>query len=110
MKSRKVPVTLKAQRTKLKEQLQQSQGSQQNQQQAQAQQAQAATESVAQDAGQSPAQETTHNGTRIYPTKIKVGDEVKSMWAVESPDNQRRRAAGERTISGDSLHDSIEQA
>lgn len=84
--------------------------SQQNQPPASTQQAQAATESVAPDAEQSPAQETTHNGTRIYPTKIKVGDEVKSMWAVESPDNQRRRAAGERTIGGDSLHDSIEQA
>ncbi len=59
---------------------------------------------------EAPAQETTHNGTRIYPTKIKMGDEVKSMWAVESPDNQRRRAAGERTIGGDSLHDTIEQA
>lgn len=57
-----------------------------------------------------PAQEATYNGTRIYPTKTKVGDEVKSMWAVESPDNQRRRAAGERTIGGDSLHDTIEQA
>ncbi|OZA55716.1 MAG: hypothetical protein B7X79_13910 [Acidovorax sp. 17-64-282] len=57
-----------------------------------------------------PAQETTHNGTRIYPTKTKVGDDVKSMWAVESPDNQRRRAAGERTVGGDSLHDTIEQA
>lgn len=59
---------------------------------------------------EAPAQETTHNGTRIYPTKIKVGDEVKSMWAVESPDNQRRRAAGERAIGGDSLHDTLEQA
>jgi hypothetical protein len=57
-----------------------------------------------------PAQETIYNGTRIYPTKIKVGDEVKSMWAAESPDNQRRRAAGERAIGGDSLHDTIEQA
>lgn len=56
------------------------------------------------------SQETTHNGTRIYPTKIKVGDEVKSMWAAESPDNQRRRAAGERAIGGDSLHDTLEQA
>ena len=59
---------------------------------------------------ETPAQETIHNGTRIYPTKTKVGDEVKSMWAVESPDNQRRRAAGERTIGGDSLHDTLEQA
>lgn len=113
MKSRAVPVTLKAQRKKLKEQIQQAQSaseSQSNQPQAQTQQAQAATENVAPDAEQSPAQETTYNGTRIYPTKIKVGDEVKSMWAVESPDNRRRRAAGERTIGGDSLHDTIEQA
>ena len=59
---------------------------------------------------ETPAQETIHNGARLYPTKTKVGDEVKSMWAVESPDNQRRRAAGERAIGGDSLHDTIEQA
>jgi hypothetical protein len=44
MKSRKAPVTLKAQRKKLKEQLQQSQDLQQNQPPAKAQPAQAATE------------------------------------------------------------------
>ena len=55
-------------------------------------------------------QEITHNGTRIYRTRAKLGDEVKTMWAVESPENKARRAAGERTLGGDTLHDTIEQA
>ena len=42
----------------------------------------------------------------IYPTSI-VG---KIMFAVQSEENRAREAAGERTIGGDSLHDTIEQA
>lgn len=61
---------------------------------------------------QAPAepQEVTHNSTRIYRTRAKLGDEVKAMWAVETPENKARRAAGERALGGDTLHDTIEQA
>lgn len=52
-----------------------------------------------------------HNGTRIYQTKIRLADtEPKLMWAVESATNKAKRMAGERTVSGDTLHDSLDQA
>lgn len=55
--------------------------------------------------------EIDHNGTRIYQTKIRLADtEPKLMWAVESATNKAKRMAGERTVSGDTLHDSLDQA
>ncbi len=55
--------------------------------------------------------EVDHNGTRIYQSRIKFGDaEPKLMWAVESATNKAKRMAGERTVSGDTLHDSLDQA
>lgn len=55
--------------------------------------------------------EIDHNGTRIYQSRIKLGDaEPKLMWAVESATNKAKRLAGERTVSGDTLHDTLEQA
>lgn len=85
--------------------------------------AKAASKAVADDVAESAApaptqqaqapaepQEITHNGTRIYRTRAKLGDEVKTIWAVETPENKARRAAGERTLGGDTLHDTIEQA
>lgn len=55
--------------------------------------------------------EIDHNGTRIYQSRIKFGEgEVKVMWAVESATNKAKRMAGERTVSGDTLHETLEQA
>lgn len=52
----------------------------------------------------SPATEFQHNGTRIYPVRIRRdADQTELRWAVESPENKARRAAGERTIGGDTL-------
>lgn len=48
----------------------------------------------------------TYREYLIYPTR--VGDKI--MFAVQTDENKSRAAAGERTIGGDSLHETIEQA
>ena len=48
----------------------------------------------------------TYREYLIYPARI--GGKI--MFAVQSEENKARAAAGERTIGGDSLHDTIEQA
>ena len=62
--------------------------------------------------GEPPAKpaEFTHNGTRIYQVNIKRGDAVAAMWGVESAENKAKREAGERTIGGDSLHETRDAA
>ena len=59
-------------------------------------------------------QEVIHKGTRLYQHKARLqtkeGQVTKQMWGVESPENKGRRLAGERTISGDTLVDTLEQA
>lgn len=56
--------------------------------------------------------EFDHNGTRIYPAKVKDREtgEVSAMWAVETADNKQRRLSGERVLGGDTLHDTPEKA
>jgi len=56
--------------------------------------------------------EIDHNGTRIYKTKIagRNGAPASEMWAVESQDNKRKQAAGQRTTGGDSLHATLDEA
>lgn len=51
-----------------------------------------------------------HNGTRIYPARVKVADGVQTMWGVESADNRVRRENGERALGGDSLHSTVDEA
>lgn len=46
----------------------------------------------------------------IYPTKMKVGEEVVVRFAVQSVENRAREAAGERSIGGDTLHSTVEDA
>jgi hypothetical protein len=48
----------------------------------------------------------TYREYLIYPTR--VSDKI--MFAVQTDENKALAAAGERTIGGDSLHDTIEQA
>jgi hypothetical protein len=48
----------------------------------------------------------TYREYLIYPTR--VGGKI--MFAVQTSENKALAAAGERTIGGDSLHDTIEQA
>ena len=56
------------------------------------------------------ASEFEHNGTRIYPVRIRVGDAVNTKWGVESAENRAKRDAGERHGFGDSLHDTPDDA
>ncbi|TXH46821.1 MAG: hypothetical protein E6Q97_28735 [Desulfurellales bacterium] len=71
----------------------------------------ATTEAKRATTGAPAPSEIDHNGTRIYQTKIRLADtEPKLMWAVESATNKAKRMAGERTVSGDTLHDSLDQA
>lgn len=71
----------------------------------------ATTEAKRATTGAPAPSEIDHNGTRIYQSRIKFGDaEPKLMWAVESATNKAKRMAGERTVSGDTLHDSLDQA
>ncbi len=53
-----------------------------------------------------------HHGKRIYPCKVRDSDtgSVAVRWAIETADNRARRLAGERTIGGDRLADTIESA
>lgn len=52
----------------------------------------------------------TYRDHLIYPTRIKLGEEVKFMFAVQSAENKALVAVGERAIGGDTLHSTIEQA
>lgn len=55
-------------------------------------------------------QELEHAGARLYRTRVKRGEGATDMWSVESPDNQQRRAKGERAIGGDTLHSTLDEA
>ena len=54
--------------------------------------------------------EVDHNGTRLYQTKTQRDGVVSSHWAVETAENKAKREAGQRTIGGDSLLPTLEEA
>ena len=55
-------------------------------------------------------EEIEYNGIRIYPMKVRTGEDVVDNWAVESADNKARRESSERALGGDSLHQTLEEA
>lgn len=57
--------------------------------------------------------EVIYNGVRLYKIKVKnrvEGQPPIEMWAVESAENKSRREKGERTIGGDTLTKTIDEA
>lgn len=63
------------------------------------------------DVAPSDAAELDYGGTRLYQTFVRVsGENSRVMWAVETAENKALRESGKRTIGGDSLHDSLEDA
>lgn len=62
---------------------------------------------------QKEATEIEYKGVRISQIKVRPrneGDEPRTMWAVETTENKERRLQGQRTIGGDALLDTIEEA
>ncbi len=58
--------------------------------------------------GDAPADEAIEvSGYRVYPTQVRRPQGVETMWALESVDNQERRAKGLPTGIGDALFETL---